>query len=77
MSTTADRVRRRLAPFVAECRIKEPIISNAEALAGCQPVTVVTISPGTGGAAAAPRLREEIGRALADVGSEVVIAIAP
>jgi uncharacterized NAD-dependent epimerase/dehydratase family protein len=77
MSTTADRVRRRLAPFVAECRIKEPIISSAEALAGAQPVTVVTIAAANGVGQNGPKLREEINRALADVGSEVVIAIAP
>jgi hypothetical protein len=77
MSTTADRVRRRLAPFVAERRIQEPIISSAEALAGAEPVTVVTIAATRGAGQNEPKLREEINRALADVGSEVVVAIAP
>jgi hypothetical protein len=76
MSTTADKVRRRLAPFVAEQRIKEPIISRAEPLAGADAVMVVTIAPMASGLRE-PRLRDEITRALADVGSEVVIAIAP
>ena len=68
----ADKIRRRLAPFIVEGRILEPAVRQSEAYEGQDPSVLVTVRPSTHNPG---DLKTDVTRALADLGASVVVTI--
>ncbi|GGH26955.1 hypothetical protein GCM10007036_35170 [Alsobacter metallidurans] len=73
MATTHDKIRRRLAPFLAEQRITEPEVTTTLAFANGPERLVVRVSPR---GKESDRLATELNAALADLGDDVVVELA-
>jgi hypothetical protein len=67
-----DKIRRRLAPFLAEQKITEPTISMAHAFDDSPSRIVVSVAPR---GRENLRLQEELTAALADLGEGVVVEL--
>jgi hypothetical protein len=71
----SEKVRRRLAPMIVEQRIGEPAVTRSEAFAGGDASYVVTVKAGTAKNNHGSDLRDDISRALADLGPQIVVAL--